>query len=152
MNFSVRFAETNQKMHAQFKSLQTVNGKGENAPITAESIEKALGYTPAKQGDVSALYENKADRLVGAEHAGKLMHVDKDGFLKPLTLGDGLEIEDGVLRVTGVIAPETQIIFEDAGGGIVRMSGVEFAAQADSAVLIGGATFTDHGDGVVLIN
>ena len=88
----------------------------------------------------------------GAENAGKLLYIREDGLLVPLTLGDGLEIVDGVLKITAAITPQTQIIFEDAGGGIVTMSGAEFTAQDGGAVLIGGTTFTDQGDGVVLIN
>lgn len=87
----------------------------------------------------------------GQGNAGNLLYVREDGMLVPLTLGDGLEIVDGVLRVTGAITPQTEIIFEDAGGGMVTMSGTEFVRQADGAVMIDGAIFTDQG-GIVLIN
>lgn len=35
----------------------------------------------------------------GAENAGKLVYVGEDGLLTPLTVGDDLSIEDGVLHV-----------------------------------------------------
>ena len=87
----------------------------------------------------------------GTENAGKLLYIGADGAITPLALGDGLAIRDGVLKITAVITPQTQILFEDAGGGIVTMSGAEFTAQEDGAVLIGEATLTDQGDGVVMI-
>lgn len=96
--------------------------------------------------------EAKADKLIGIEHAGKLLYVGSDGIAKPLMLGDGLEIVNGILRITGAVTPETKIIFEDTGGGTVTMSGAEFLQQVDGAVLISGATFADQGSGVVLVN
>lgn len=37
--------------------------------------------------------------------AGKLVYISKEGTLIPLTLGEGLEIVDSVLRLTGTVTP-----------------------------------------------
>lgn len=37
--------------------------------------------------------------------AGKLIYIAPDGYLRPLTLGAGLEIVNGVLRLTGTVTP-----------------------------------------------
>lgn len=87
----------------------------------------------------------------GAENAGKLLYVREDGMLVPLTLGDGLEIRDGVLKITAAITPETPIVFDDGSGGVAVLTGAEFVEREDGEVLMSGATFTDQGDGVVLI-
>lgn len=105
--------------------------------VLAAAQEMRAGYVPIDQG---------------TENAGRLLYVRADGKLVPLTLGDGLVIENGVLRLSGTVTPGTQIIFEDAGGGVVNMTGAEFMVQADGAILISGATFTDQGGGVVMIN
>ena len=39
-------------------------------------------------------------QAVGAANAGKLLYVGSEGLLVPLTLGDGLEIVDGVLKLS----------------------------------------------------
>lgn len=76
----------------------------------------------------------------GAENAGKLLHIGADGAITPLALGDGLAIRDGVLSVTGAIAPEPEpepddgMTFEDAGGGLVRLSGVNIYDMGDGTV------------------
>lgn len=113
---------------------------GQPAPPTndvyAQIMEKVNGYVSVNQG---------------AENSGKLLYIGTDGQLVPLNLGDGLEIVDGVLRITAVITPETQIVFEDEGGGMVMMNSTEFVEQSDGEVLISGTSFTDQGNGVVLI-
>lgn len=98
--------------------------------------------------------EKKCETLptVSKEDAGKLLYIDATGNMMPLVLGDGLEIIEGVLRITAAITPETKIVFEDCGGGTVTMSGAEFAQQEDGSILIVGATITDNGDGIVLIS
>lgn len=59
----------------------------------------------------------------GAENAGKLLYVREDGMVAFSTLGDGLEVRNGVLTITASVTPHTPIIFEDAGGGIVTIGG-----------------------------
>lgn len=87
----------------------------------------------------------------GAENAGKLLYVREDGMVAFLTLGDGLEIRNGVLTITAAVTPQTPILFEDAGGGMVKMSGAQFEKRDDGAVVIGGAEFGDLGGGRVQI-
>lgn len=101
---------------------------------------------------ITAQKEAKVNQAQGVENAGKLLYINADGLLVPLALGDGLDIVNGVLRITAEITPDTQIIFEDAGGGVVTMSGAEFTDQGDGTVLIGNASFTDQGNGVVLFS
>ena len=105
--------------------------------VLAAAQEIRAGYVPIDQG---------------AENAGRLLYVRADGKLAPLTLGDGLVIENGVLRLYGAVTPETQIVFEDAGDGIVQMSGAAFSDQGSGVVLVSGAVFKDQGGGTVLIH
>lgn len=45
-------------------------------------------------------------KAVGTANAGKLLYVGSEGLLVPLTLGDGLEIADGVLRLSGTASAD----------------------------------------------
>ena len=120
------------------KSILCGDGPPHDPPpdVYAQLMEKLSGRVPANQG---------------AENAGKLLYIRADGLLVPLTLGDGLEIIDGMLRITAAITPETPIVFDDGSGGVAVLTGAEFVEQKDGEVLMSGASFTDQGDGVVLI-
>lgn len=97
----------------------------------------------------------RAEELVafGAEYAGQILAVGADGSITPLKLGEGLEIVDGVLRVTYTPAPdEPEIVaFVQQDDGSVLMQGTEFVQQDDGSTLWAGAEFAQQDDGSVLI-
>lgn len=90
----------------------------------------------------------------GPENAGQLLYVGADGKAIPLQLGDGLEIVDGMLRVTYQPGPDVpadkSIVFAQQENGDVLMSGVTFVQQPDGAVLWHGADLTMRDDGVLI--
>jgi hypothetical protein len=97
----------------------------------------------------------RAEELLafGAEYAGQILAVGADGSITPLKLGEGLEIVDGVLRVTYTPAPdEPEIVaFVQQDDGSVLMQGAEFVQQDDGSTLWAGAEFAQQDDGSVLI-
>lgn len=103
---------------------------------------------------LNGLAAEKLDKAFGENYAGQLLAVGADGSVHPLQLGDGLEIVDGVLRVTYTPAPdEPEIVaFVQQDDGSVLMEGVTFVQQDDGSILWDGATFTMQDDGSVLIN
>lgn len=105
-------------------------------------------------GLLNRLSAEKMDKALGDAYAGQLLAVGADGSVHPLQLGDGLEIVDGVLRVTYTPAPdEPEIVaFVQQDDGSVLMEGVTFVQQDDGSILWDGATFTMQDDGSVLIN
>ena len=105
--------------------------------------------------DAADFASAKLDANLGAHHAGELLYVSADGTVRPLTLGAGLEIIGGVLRVTGQtdqpVQPDDAILFVDQSDGVVLFEGATFVDQGDGLVLLNGVTATDQGDGVVLM-
>lgn len=97
----------------------------------------------------------RAEELIafGAEYAGQILAVGADGSITPLQLGEGLEIVDGVLRVTYTPAPdEPEIVaFVQEDDGSVLMQGTEFVQRDDGSTLWAGAEFAQQEDGSVLI-
>ena len=59
---------------------------GTDANVTTENITRALGYTPADEGDVNQLKYDKLDKEQGTENAGKPMVVGKDGNIIPANI------------------------------------------------------------------
>lgn len=57
-------------------------------------------YTETEVLNYKQLENSKLDKNQGAENYGKLLFVSNDGNVSVLTLGDGLEIIDNVLRIT----------------------------------------------------
>lgn len=110
-------------------------------------------YTETEIMDYRRLEERldgKLDKRQPVADAGKLLYIDANGEIRPLILGKGLEIVDGVLRVTAAAAENVEFIADD--DGYVMLAGVEFVAQDDGSVILDGATFTAQDDGSVLIN
>lgn len=93
------------------------------------------------------LLEGKVDKFQDTEHAGKLLYIREDGKIMPLSLGEGLEVTDGVLRVIG----GGVVLFEDLEDGVVLLSGTEFADLGNGVIKLD-AEFSDLGDGTVRIN
>lgn len=90
----------------------------------------------------------------GIENAGKLLYVDDAGNGAFLQLGDGLEIVNGRLCITGTVTPDEPaeaIAFEQTGENSVAVSGVVFEQQEDGTVLWRGATFTPGEENSVVI-
>lgn len=99
---------------------------------------------------VAAIADGKLDKRQPIADAGKLLYIDANGEIRPLTLGKGLEIVDGVLRVTAAAAEDVEFVADEDGS--VMLAGVEFVAQDDGSVMLDGAVFTAQADGSVLIN
>ena len=87
--------------------------------------------------NLEKLSAQKVDKDQGMANAGRLLYVGPDGLVVPLTLGNGLQIVDGVLSVTGVVE-ETAIAFIDNGDGSATVQGVTFVDQGDGVVLMCG--------------
>lgn len=82
-----------------------------NANAAADRVEQALGNIPddydelvGRVDDLSKKNAAKLDKQQGAENAGKLLYVDKDGMVTMLALGSGLAIRNGILVVTSAAA------------------------------------------------
>ena len=82
----------------------------------------------------------KVDVKQGKDNAGKLLYVGKDGLVAPLTLGNGLQIVNGVLTITGQPSTpeEAAIAFIDNGDGSATVQGVTFEDQGNGVVLMRG--------------
>lgn len=110
-------------------------------------------YTETEVMDYRRLEEKidaKLDKRQPVADAGKLLYIDANGEIRPLTLGKGLEIVDGVLRVTAAAAYDVEFVADEDGG--VMLAGVEFVAQDDGSVMLDGAVLTAQADGSILIN
>lgn len=86
--------------------------------------------------DVVYLVDDETDEP-DAANAGKLLYINAEGVVSPLTLGAGLRIVNGVLTVTGVV-PEQPIAFIDNGDGTATVQGVVFEDQGNGVVLMRG--------------
>lgn len=103
-----RWVPSENDMYVIYQGTDLRGPAGSDATVTSANIASALGYTPANAETVSQLSADKSDKLIGIEHAGKLLYVAADGKITPLTLGAGLAIVDGVLTITS--APVTAAI------------------------------------------
>lgn len=116
----------------------------------AEDLVEAKAELKGDVAAVAAIADGKLDKRQPAADARKLLYIDANGEIRPLILGKGLEIVDGVLRVTAAAAEDVEFI-ADADGGVI-LAGVEFVARDDGSVMLDGAAFTAQDDGSVLIN
>lgn len=124
-----------------------------NLPIFPRAKPDDYVYTETEIMDYRRLEEKidaKLDKRQSVEVAGKLLYIDANGEIRPLTLGKGLEIVDGVLRVTAAAAEDVVFVADEDGG--VMLAGVEFVAQDDGSVMLDGAVLTAQADGSILIN
>lgn len=126
-----------------------------NAYLSVRARAKPVDYvyTETEIMDYRRLEEKidaKLDKRQPIADAGKLLYIDANGEIRPLTLGKGLEIVDGVLRVTAAAAEDVEFVADEDGG--VMLAGVEFVAQDDGSVMLDGAVFTAQPDGSILIN
>lgn len=92
----------------------------------------------------------------GPENAGMLLYIAADGTPVPLQLGSGLEIKDGMLMITGQIAPPDEppaqdIYFGADDEGHIILHGVSFADQGEGRIQVQNADFTDLGGGAIKI-
>ena len=84
--------------------------------ITLQEQENGYAITAKRGSDVQEIIIPKAqcdcqgkpqfgfDAETAPQYAGHLLYVAEDGSIAPLALGDGLEIVDGKLTVTGAAA------------------------------------------------
>lgn len=63
-------------------------------------------YTETEVKCYETLERRKVDKNQGAENAGKLLYIGADGIVVPLTLGNGLEIVNGILMLTNAAVTE----------------------------------------------
>jgi hypothetical protein len=97
---------------------------GKDADVTQENVTKALGYTPAKQEDVTSLFEEKANKAdIPAPYTLPTASADVKGGVK---VGSGLQMDGDVL---GVVPEDTfeQIVFVEIDEPVksVKMDGFE---------------------------
>lgn len=117
---------------------------------------KAEGYVKQTEGAMTLTMspaDVKSDlgiSAIAAENAGKLLYIDENGNAQPLTLGAGLKIEGGVLKLNIKTGNNVSLVENDDGS--VTLNGAEFETQDDGSVLVNNATFTEQDDGSVLIN
>ena len=109
-----------------------------NPEVTAETIVSALGYTPAKQEDVSTLSEQKANKQ------GLSLGVGEDGlvylFVDGAAQGNGLDIKaevvsgdvigyvdnDNNIILTGALADGTYVLkYEDTEGNLTEIGSMK---------------------------
>lgn len=92
---------------------------------------------------------NKLDNNFGTENVGKLLYVSTDGTIKSLSLGEGLEIVDGVLKLTGYVTPDTEteitVSTDDSGNLTILADGTEVEPTIDE-----NGDLTYSGLGIVL--
>lgn len=90
---------------------------------------------------IGALSEGKLANNLGAKYAGKLLYVDGNGFIVTLALGDGLVIENSILRVIGGGNGDNG--GGDSGGEVVA----NLVVDADGKATLIGATLTVDEEG-----
>lgn len=131
---------------------------------TSLTISGSAADARAVGGEIESLKEIYS-RVVtpGVENTGKLLYVDESGNVSFLQLGDGLEIRNGRLCITGTVTPDEPdtpvepdepaetITFTQTGENSVEVSGVVFEQQEDGTVLWRGATFTPGEENSVVI-
>lgn len=122
----------------------------EDLAAVAEDLQTAKAELQEDVAAVAAIADAKLDKQQPVADAGKLLYIDANGEIRPLTLGKGLEIVDGVLRVTAAAAYDVEFVADEDGG--VMLAGVEFVAQDDGSVMLDGAVLTAQADGSILIN
>ena len=93
MSISNEIARINGNVQA---ALQTISDTGVVVPVGANS-----NNLPAA---AAALANEKQDKYIGTNYAGCLLCVAVNGAITPLQLGEGLEIVDGVLKITASVA------------------------------------------------
>lgn len=115
-------------------------GSGNGGSVALDPTLTQEGKAAEAKAVGAALYKlssQKVDKDQGAANAGRLLYVGPDGLVVPLTLGNGLQIVNGVLSVTGVVE-ETAIAFIDNGDGSATVRGVTFEDQGSGVVLMRG--------------
>ena len=122
----------------------------EDLAAVAEDLQTAKAELQEDVAAVAAIADAKLDKQQPVADAGNLLYIDANGEIRPLTLGKGLEIVDGVLRVTAAAAYDVEFVADEDGG--VMLAGVEFVAQDDGSVMLDGAVLTAQADGSILIN
>lgn len=109
----------------------STEGQAADAKATGDSLNKKLNNN------------------LGTENAGKLLYVSADGTIMPLSLGEGLEIANGVLKLTGSVTPDTEteitVVTDDSGNLTILADGVEVEPTIDE-----NGNLTYSGLGIVL--
>lgn len=154
-------------MNTKIPILSVCDKAGNKIPIPA--IRGKSAYEYARDGGYTGTEAEFAEKLAretitpGIENAGKLLYVDESGNEAFLQLGDGLEIVNGRLCITGTVTPDEPdtpvepdepaepITFAQTGENSVTVSGVVFE-QSDGTVLWRGATFASGDDNTVIIS
>ena len=91
----------------------------EDLAAVAEDLQTAKAELQEDEAAVAALAVAKLDKQQPVADAGKLLYIDANGEIRPLTLGEGLEIVDGVLRVTATGSVIAQITVDDEGNAVI---------------------------------
>ena len=109
-------------------------------------------YTETEIMDYRRLEEKidaKLDKQQPVADAGKLLYVSPDGAVMPLALGEGLEIVDGVLRVTATGSVIAQITVDDEGNAVITGASLT-VDDSGNGVITGAALTVDENGNAVL--
>ncbi len=82
--------------------------------------------------------------------AGKILYIASTGKAAWLSVGAGITIDNGVLRLN--IKTGGDVSFTENADGSVTLNGVSFTVNDDGSVTLEGATMTEQEDGSVLIS
>lgn len=99
----------------------------------------------AQKEHVDRELAKKLNANQGADYAGMLLYINSEGQITPLTLGEGLQIQNGMLMLTEEVA------FETNDDGTVTITGVEFMEQEDDSVMLTKTEFEAQDDGSVML-
>ncbi len=170
-------AQAQASMNQALSYASLASTHAQNAEAAAEAAEKAAARAEAAAGGgdggldtedrvditdltktveahtaaIDELTAQKLDKRLGSQYAGRLLYVDGDGYIVPLAIGQGLVVQDGVLRVINGGGESSVEFAVDADGGVL-VRGVIFVQQEDGSVLWDGATFTTKNDGSIIVS
>lgn len=120
--------------------------------ISIEGIDGGYRLSARRGSEIQSIdvpFYPDAFGAVSPGNAGKLLYVDGNGYLQPVTLGDGLSFVDGVLSVTGSIAENIEFVVDDVGNVIINGAG--FDAEADGVVVLDDVAFEVQDDETIVL-
>ena len=121
----------------------------EDLAAVAEDLQTAKAELKEDVAAVAAIADGKLDKRQPVADAGKLLYVSPDGAVMPLALGEGLEIVDGVLRVTATGSVIAQITVDDEGNAVITGASLT-VDDSGNGVITGAALTVDENGNAVL--
>ena len=121
----------------------------EDLAAVAEDLQTAKAELKEDVAAVAMIADAKLDKQQPVADAGKLLYVSPDGAVMPLALGEGLEIVDGVLRVTATGSVIAQITVDDEGNAVITGATLT-VDDSGNGVITGAALTVDENGNAVL--